>query len=221
MGFDKQFDKLVVKIKKILNRSPRCHDWEHTARVLHNARMVASKEKGVNKKVIDLGALLHDIARADEMAIKGDICHARKGAELASKILKDAGFDENLRRRVVRCVRRHRFRSDRMPVDIEEKIIYDADKLDSVGAVGLGRAFLFAGREGAKVHNTKKEAISSQAYSENDTAYREYLLKRRHIPDKMLTNTGRKIAKKRVEFMKEFFDRLNEEVYGYTKKGHK
>ncbi len=213
MGFKKKFNKLSVKVKKILNGSPRCHDWEHTRRVLHNARMIASKENGTDEKVVDLGALLHDIARADEMAIKGRICHAKKGAELAGEILKEASFDKEIRRKVVKCVRRHRFRGDQSPVSIEEKIIYDADKLDSVGAVGLGRAFLFAGREGGKVHNTKEEAIASSSYSENDTAYREYLVKLRHIPAKMQTETGRVIALKRVKFMKEFFDRLDKEIF--------
>ncbi len=213
MGFKKKFDKLSVKVRKILSTSPRCHDWEHTLRVLHNAKMIASNEKGADKKVIELGALLHDIARADEMAIKGGICHAKKGAELAGKILKDADFDKNICQKVVKCVRRHRFRSDQRPISIEEKVVYDADKLDSVGAVGLGRAFLFAGREGAKVHNTKEEATTSSAYSVNDTAYREYLVKQRHIPDKMQTATGRKIALKRVKFMKDFFDKLDDEIY--------
>ncbi len=214
MGFRKKFDRLSVKIKKILNNSPRCHDWEHTKRVLHNARMLAGEEKKADLKVVELGALLHDIARADEMAIKGKVCHAKKGAELAKKILKKEGFDKDTVKKAVWCVRRHRFRSDEMPVSIEEKIIYDADKLDSVGAVGLGRAFLFAGREGAKVHNTKEEALNSPAYSENDTAYREYLVKQRDIPGKMLTKTGRNVAEQRVKFMKDFFQKLDEEVFG-------
>ena len=214
MGFKKKYDKLIVKVKKTLASSPRCHDWEHTQRVIHNARLIASKEKNCDKNIIDLGALLHDIARADEMAIKGKVCHAKKGAELAGEILKEAGFDKKICQKVVRCVRRHRYRSDQKPIAIEEKIIYDADKLDSVGAVGLGRAFLFAGREGAKVHNTKGEAITSSAYSENDTAYREFLVKQKDIPDKMQTNIGQEIAKKRVKFMKDFFDKLNEEIYG-------
>ena len=213
MGFRKKFDKLSLKIKKILNNSPRCHDWEHTKRVLHNARMLTGEEKRADLKVVELGALLHDIARADEMAIKGKVCHARKGAELAKRILEEQGFDKDTIKKVVWCVRRHRFRSDEMPVSIEEKIIYDADKLDSVGAVGLGRAFLFAGREGAKVHNTKEEALSSPAYSVNDTAYREYLVKQRYIPEKMLTKTGKRVVEKRVQFMKEFFQKLDEEVY--------
>ena len=213
MGFKDKFNKLAEKVRKVLDKSPRCHDWEHTVRVLHNARTIAFREKNVNRRVVDLGALLHDIARADEMAIKGKVCHAKKGAELAEKILKDAGFDKDLCEKVVKCVRRHRYRSDQSPVSLEEKIIYDADKLDSVGAVGLGRAFLFAGREGARVHNTKEEAVTSEAYSVNDTAYREFLVKQRYIPGKMLTIAGKELAQKRVKFMKRFFKKLNKEIY--------
>jgi uncharacterized protein len=213
MGFKDKFDKLSIQVKEILSKSPRCHDWEHTERVLHNAQIIASSEKNINKKVVKLGALLHDIARADELAINGEICHAKKGAELAEKILVDAGFDKEICQKVAKCVRRHRFRGNKTPVSIEEKIIYDADKLDSVGAVGLGRAFLFAGREGARVHNTKEEAMASSEYSVDDTAYREYLVKQRNIPSKMLTITGRKIALERVKFMKRFFEKLDDEIY--------
>ena len=213
MGFKSKFEKLSSTVKKALDDSPRCHDWGHTERVLHHARVIAQKEDAADKKIVELGALLHDIARADELAIKGKICHAKRGAELAKKLLKDVGFEEDLSQKVVKCVRRHRFRGDKKPEGIEEKIVYDADKLDSVGAVGVGRAFLFAGREGAKLHNTEKEALSGKSYSVDDTAYREYLVKLRRIPDRMLTATGQKIAKKRVKFMKEFFDKLNEEVF--------
>ena len=95
--------------------------------------------------------------------------------------------------KIVNCVKRHRYRSSDLPVTLEEKIVYDADKLDSVGAIGIGRAFLFAGRSGAKVHNTKEDALNSESYSEEDTAYREYLVKLRHIPAK---NDDKKTVKK-------------------------
>ncbi|HOK04922.1 MAG TPA: hypothetical protein PLN24_06695, partial [Victivallales bacterium] len=100
---------------------------------------------------------------------------------------------------------------------IEEKIVYDADKLDSLGAIGIGRAFHFAGRIGARLHNTEQEALSSNSYTKEDTAYREYLIKMRHIPEKMLTKTGKKIALKRLKFMKLFFEKLNKEFSGNEK----
>ena len=214
MGYKKEFKNITNAVKSILKKSPRCHDWEHTMRVLHNARELAAVEKKCDMMVVEFGAVLHDIARADEMAIKGKVCHAEKGSKMADKILKDEGIEKGTRTKIVKCVRRHRFRSSQAPKSIEEKIIYDADKLDSVGAVGLGRAFLFAGHCGAKVHNKKDEAVNSSTYSENDTAYREFLVKQRFIPDKMLTDIGRKVAKERVKFMKEFFEKLDDEIYG-------
>ena len=214
MGFKIMFEELSLQVKAVLKKSPRCHDWEHTLRVLHNAERLSVKINDVDIKVIKLGALLHDIARADEMAIKGKICHARKGAQIAAVMLRDNGFDKETIKSVVKCVRRHRYKSNQAPVSLEEKIIYDADKLDSLGAVGIGRAFLFAGHIDAVLHNRAEVAMASLAYSENDTAYREYLVKQSLIPEKMLTKNGKKIAIKRVKFMKKYFDRLNKEVYG-------
>jgi len=91
-------------------------------------------------------------------------------------------------------------------------IVYDADKLDSIGAVGIGRAFHFAGRIGARLHNTAAEAVGAPAYSVEDSAYREYLVKLRHVPERMLTPSGRRLAVDRARFMDEFFHRLNDEA---------
>lgn len=212
MSYAKTFEKLSNRVQSYLAKSPRCHDWEHTLRVLGNARMLAKLEKTSDLRVIEIGALFHDIARAEELSIQGKICHAKKGAEITDAILKEEGINQALIEKVVKCVRRHRFRSGAVPVSLEEKIIYDADKLDSLGAVGIGRAFLFAGRIGAKLHNTPDEALNSKSYSENDTAYREYLFKLKDLPKRMMTISGRKVARKRVLFMDKFFKKLDEEI---------
>lgn len=214
MSYQKAFERLSGKVCEILKKSPRCHDWEHTLRVLSNAKMIAKKEKKCDMRVVEIGALFHDIARADELAIKGKVCHAKKGAKLTEEMLKDDGLNEALIEKVVKCVRCHRYRGNEIPVTIEEKIIYDADKLDSLGAIGIGRAFLFAGRIGAKVHNTLEEAVNSKSYSENNTAYREFLVKLKYLPSKMMTVSGKKIAQKRLEYMEEFFNKLDDEVLG-------
>jgi uncharacterized protein len=213
MNFNELYKKLEKIVKDKLKSSPKCHDWEHTQRVIHNAKLLLKYENDADAEIIIISALLHDIARADEIDNKGAQCHALKGSEMADEILKCEDIEESIRNRIVKCVKKHRFRSSDIPETIEEKVVYDADKLDSIGAVGLGRAFLFAGRAGAKVHNTKEEALNSESYSENDTAYREFLVKLRYIPGKMMTNTGRKIAKERVAYMNEFFERLNKEIF--------
>jgi uncharacterized protein len=215
-------DKLNIitgKVKAILEAAPGCHDWEHTARVLHNAKIIAAHESlktSVNIIVIEAAAIMHDVARLEELKEHGKVCHATLGAERAEKILRECDFAEkNVIAEITECVKRHRFRGNAEPPEtIEQKIIYDADKLDSIGAVGIGRAIHFSGRIGSSLHNTKEEALASEAYGDGDSAYREYLVKLRNIPEKMLTNTGRMMAAERATYMHAFFERLNAEVYG-------
>ena len=95
---------------------------------------------------------------------------------------------------------------------MEARVLFDADKLDSLGAVGLARAFHFAGKTGARVHNTRDEALGGESYGREDSAYREYLVKLRHLPEGMLTASGRRVARERDLFMQEFFQELDKET---------
>ena len=97
---------------------------------------------------------------------------------------------------------------------MEAQILYDADKLDAIGAIGTGRNFSFAGHLGAKVHDKNVNLDKSAEYTQDDTAYREYMVKLRHIKDKIITDEGKKIAEGRHNFQEEFFKRLNKEVDG-------
>jgi uncharacterized protein len=97
---------------------------------------------------------------------------------------------------------------------MEARILYDADKLDSIGAVGIGRAFLFAGEVGAKLHNPEVELRATLPYTEEDTAYREFRLKLSRIKDRMLTAEGKRIAEDRHAFMEGFFERFRQEYEG-------
>jgi uncharacterized protein len=213
-----RIEQVVEVVQLKLESAPGCHDWEHTARVLHNARIITSRESlknNIDLKIIEAAAILHDVARLEELNSNGKICHASLGAKLALDILPKCGFcDDTENAKIAECIKRHRFRGKNdAPETIEQKIIYDADKLDSIGAVGLGRAIHFSGRIGSALHNTKKEALASDAYSSGDTAYREYLVKLKDIPSKLLTTTARSMAVKRAEFMHTFFDTLNNEIY--------
>ena len=78
----------------------------------------------------------------------------------------------------------------------------------------MARAFHFAGRIGACLHNSEQEALASESYSSQDSAYREYLVKLRKLPDHLLTDSARRFAADRAAFMQAFFDRLNEEQEG-------
>lgn len=189
------------------------HDWEHTKRVYKLAVRIAEKENA-DVEIIKTAALLHDIARGIEDESCGRVCHAEKGMEMASEILKDADWDPDAAERIKECIGSHRFRGRNKPESLEAKVLFDADKLDSIGAVGIGRAFLFAGEVGAKLHNRGADMEKTEPYTQEDTAYREFIVKLRKVKERIFTDEGRRIAVKRHDFMESFFERLDKEVNG-------
>ena len=189
------------------------HRWDHTQRVYRMALHLGEQE-GADREIVALAALLHDIGRTEEDRSQGRIRHAERGADMARKILAGEGLEDNKIGKIVHCIATHRFRDNKQPETPEAKVLFDADKLDSIGAVGIARAFLFAGEVGAMLHDKNVDPENSDPYSEEDTAYREYLVKLQYIKDRMLTQSGLKLAKDRHRFMTDFFDRLNREVDG-------
>ena len=216
-AFEELFSRVREAAERKLGAAAGCHDFDHTLRVLANAKMLASQLPEADAEIVSLAAMLHDIARPEELASQGKICHAAAGAKIAEKLLLDFGAPPETARAVAEAVRTHRYRGGETPRPLEARIVYDADKLDSLGAVGLGRAFLFAGHCGARLHNTEGEALNSPAYSREDTAYREYLVKLRKLPAAMLTVPGRAEGARRLRFMRRFFDRLDAEIRAAAK----
>ncbi|MBW1744545.1 MAG: HD domain-containing protein [Deltaproteobacteria bacterium] len=189
------------------------HDWDHTRRV-YNLCVHIGEAEGADLEVLEIAAYLHDVGRSYEDTSKGAVCHGEKGAEIATKVLAGYPVSDEQKANIIHCVRSHRFRGDCQPETLEAKVLFDADKLDAIGAVGIARTFLFAGEVGAKLHNPHVEPEDTEPYSEEDTGYREYTLKLSRIKDRMLTNEGRRLAAERHAFMEGFFDRLTEEHEG-------
>lgn len=191
-----------------------CHGPDHTERV-HKTALHIGRLMGAKLDVLSAAALLHDIGRRFETREQGKICHAEKGAELAREILATLDFAPGLIDEIAHCIEAHRYRGDKIPRTLEAKILYDADKLDSIGAVGIGRAFLFAGETGAKLHNESDvDILACKPYTREDTAYREFKFKMSKIKDRMLTPEGKRLAGERHNFMEVFFERLERETKG-------
>ena len=205
--------KIREEAQCYFNNAKGSHDWYHTERVYALCMHIGKKEQA-DLEVLKLAALLHDIGREFQDRTNGRVCHAEKGASVARKLLEKYGAAEKLIARVVHCIECHRFRGDKLPQTTEAKVLYDADKLDSIGAVGIGRAFLFAGEIGAHLHKNGVTIENTEPYTKEDTAYREFMVKLRKVKDKMLTTEGKRIAEKRHSFMEEFFQRLSREVEG-------
>lgn len=189
------------------------HDWSHTLRV-HSLCMRIGNAEGADLDLLSMAAYLHDVGRPFQDRSKGRICHAEKGAEIAGEILKKVELPENQKENIIHCVRAHRFRGKNRPETLEARVLFDADKIDSIGAVGIGRAFLFAGEVGAVLHNPDIEPEKSKSYTKNDTCYREYRMKLRKVKDRILTPEGLRIAEKRHDFMEYFFQRFLAEYEG-------
>ncbi|MEA3279764.1 MAG: phosphohydrolase, partial [Thermodesulfobacteriota bacterium] len=115
---------------------------------------------------------------------------------------------------IVHCIKAHRFRGNHVPKSAEAKVLFDADKLDAIGAIGVARAYLFAGELGARLHSPEINVEEAKSYSRDDTGYREFKVKLNKIRNKILTGEGRKIAKERHLFMEAFFKRFLEEYEG-------
>jgi len=207
-------EKIRIEAKGIFSTAKGSHDWEHTQRVL-NLCMHIGKKENANMEILQLAAILHDIGRGLQDKSNGKICHAEKGAILAKGLLKRYNVDEGKINEIIHCIESHRFRNNKAPETREAKILYDADKLDAIGATGIGRAFLFAGEVGAKLHNDRDVNIEkTKPYTKEDTAYREFMVKLKKVKDTILTNEGKRIARERHDFMIKFFDRLNKEIEG-------
>jgi uncharacterized protein len=189
------------------------HDWDHTLRVHRLCRRIGAAE-GADPLVIRAAAYLHDIGRAHQDRTNGKVCHARQGAAMARDILQDYPLDTDRRENIVHCIAAHRFRRGEPPQTREARVLFDADKLDAIGAVGIARAFLFAGELGARLHSPEVDVSRAPAYSIDDTGYREYIVKLSKIRDRMITRTGRRLADERHRFMVAFFDRFLEEIDG-------
>ena len=199
--------------RKYFNDASGSHDWDHTMRVYRLGLRIAEIE-GADLNVVRVAALLHDIGRAQQDVSNGKVCHAGQGARMAREIIHDLPLNIDQKENIVHCIRTHRFRGNHNPETLEARVLFDADKLDSIGAVGVARAYLFAGEIGARLHSPEVDVENSKPYTENDTGYREYRLKLRKIRMRMLTETGKKMADERHKFMEMFFERFLTEYEG-------
>lgn len=206
-------EELKHRAKALFSNARGSHDWEHSLRVARLCRQIGSRE-GADMFIVLGAAYLHDIGRCAQDKTDGALCHAEKGAKMVQPILKELGVTESQQDNIIHCVRSHRFRSSCAPETVEAKVLFDADKLDAIGAVGVARAYLFAGELGACLHNPDADASSTLAYTRDDTGYREFVVKLQKIKDHTFTRTGKALALERHEFMVRFFHRFLEEYEG-------
>ena len=209
----KMLADLQSQVKRLFEAARGSHAWDHTLRVFRLCEKIGRAENA-DMNVVRVAALLHDIGRSRQDNSNGRVCHARMGAEMAAEMIRGLLLTEDQKQNILHCIRSHRFRGDQRPETTEAAVLFDADKIDAIGAVGVARAFLFAGEGGARLHNPDIRPEDGRPYSEDDTGYREYRLKLCKIKDEMLTDAGRVLAGERHRFMETFFERFLNEYEG-------
>lgn len=200
-------DDIVAFSKSAFTHVRGSHDWDHTQRVYNLCMHIGQIEKA-NMEVLKIAAYLHDVGRPFQEQSNGVICHAEKGAEIVADILQEYPISDEQKTNIIHCIRTHRFRGKNRPETLEAKILFDSDKLDAIGAIGIGRTFQFAGEIGAKLHNPFIDPEATLPYTKEDTGYREFRVKLSKIKDRIITNEGKRIAKGRHAFMVAFFERF-------------
>ena len=146
------------------------------------------------RRVVQTAALLHDIGRSAQYRDPA-VCHAEAGAAMARSFLSGIGASGPDTERVCDCIRTHRFRSERPPVSLEAKILFDADKLDAVGVMGLARSLLHKGLVGDPLIDADEDGRAlSVPPAQSRCFFHEYAYKLRRLYDRFYTARGREAA---------------------------
>lgn len=188
------------------------HDKEHIYRVLYTALEIARTEQNVDYDVLICACLLHDIGRKEQYADPA-VCHAKAGADKAYAFLLENHFTEEFAERVSRCIRAHRFRKNCRPESIEEKILFDADKIDVSGAIGIARTLLYKGQVSQPLYSlTPDGEVSDGTDDGQESFFQEYKYKLEGIYDSFYTARGKEIAKDRQASAVSFYQSMLREV---------
>lgn len=185
------------------------HDWYHIQRVWHNAQTIHDKEQKGNRLVVELAALLHDLA--DEK-----LFNEIEGLNRIQYFLEGEGIAENIIQHVLEVIQSISYRKGDLPLSTEGKIVQDADRLDAIGAIGIARAFAYGGHNGRKLydpHIPPKEYIDHKAdEKEKSPTINHFYEKLLRLQDLMKTETGRKLAQSRHEFMIDYLEQFYSEI---------
>lgn len=188
------------------------HDSEHIYRVLHTALDIASTELDVDYEILTAACLLHDIGRPEQIS-DSSLCHAEVGSKKAFDFLIGIGWTNERAAHVRDCIYTHRFRKDRPPQSIEAKILFDADKIDVSGAIGIARTLMYKSTVGEPLYSLNNYGSINDGRNENGSSFfKEYNCKLKTIHSTLFTDRGREIALGRQKAADDFFNALLEEI---------
>lgn len=205
----------IIFVKQQLQDAEGGHDWFHIERVLKNSENIA-KGENCNLEVVQLGALLHDIA--DSKFHDGD---ETVGPKVAREFLESQNVDEATIQHVIHIIDNISYKGGNFERKFSSKeldVVQDADRLDALGAIGIARAFNYGGFKNRTLYNPEiapKTQMSKEEYKKSDSPtlnhfYEKLLL----LKDLMNTQTGKQIALERHRYMENFLSQFYAEWDG-------
>ncbi len=188
------------------------HDKEHIYRVLYNAIEIATAEETVNYDILIAACLLHDVGRKEQFE-NPSISHATVGGDKAYQFLLLHEFTEDFAKQVKHCIQTHSYRKSNPPLSLEAKILFDADKLDVAGAIGIARTLLYKGIVSEPLYHVLPNGmISNGEQDAKPSFFQEYKYKLEHVYSNFYTETARNIAKQRQHIANAFYHSLYQEI---------
>jgi len=193
---DPSFQQLLGAVAPLYERNDPAHDLAHALRVTSIAEKIAAEEGG-DLRVILPGALCHDLGRWEAPS------HSDANGAFIASLLEGQGYDAEATRKIVRVVMRHSLRGPTPPETLDEKIVFDADKLESLGAIGIGRCFAVSGSLDQELFASQASAVTAQSML-TDHLSRSY--------DRLHTASARRLGKTRYAFLMNYIDQLESEL---------
>ncbi|MGQ8966440.1 Mn(2+)-dependent (deoxy)ribonucleoside pyrophosphohydrolase [Bacillus subtilis] len=195
----KQAEQIRAWVQSILTDESSGHDWHHVSRVADLAAYIGEKEKA-DLFIVETAALVHDLidvklpdtVRLSVSEVYDQLVFFGVGKENADRVIHI----------ITRMSFRDREKLAKEPLSIEGKAVQDADRLDAIGAVGIARAFMFAGANGHSL------------YGDDQSAYAHFFQKLLRLKDMMNTDTARELAEERHNFMLQFVRQLEKDIPG-------
>lgn len=188
------------------------HDREHVYRVLYTALDIARYECGVNSDLLIAACLLHDIGRKEQFE-NPLLDHAEIGGQKAHIFLIQLGWPEEAASAVRDCIAAHRYRTGRPPCSTEAKILFDSDKLDVTGAMGIARTLLYRGQVSEPLYTLREDGtISDGTNDDRPSFFQEYKFKLESLYDRFFTARAEALAEERRPAAAAFYESLLREA---------
>lgn len=194
------------------------HDFDHVLRVYRLAEKLAQAE-GADVRIVRAAALLHDSRGSAPGGVGDDRAeHHIASAVFAGDVLKEKGWAMDQIQAVQHCIRSHRYRGgEDEPQTLEAKVLFDADKLDVLGAIGAARTIAYAALDGQPAYaepSARFLQTGEKEPGEPHSSFHEFIFKLRNVKDRMFTDKGKKLAQDRHAYLVSFYEQLQAEARG-------